>query len=222
MNRIRAGQLLTRNPVNHSQLYRIPLSPDKVDCIVFWTKDPLNLMPHLDELDALGYNYYFQFTLTPYGRDIEPRLRPKDELTDAFIALSERIGSLRTVWRYDPIILAGDIDINYHREHFARLCDRLAGERKYADTVVISFVDVYPRIKSDAIRWLEPDEMRELAEFIGKTAREHGLKAKSCCEAIDLSEYGIEHGAWISRRRGISAAAAAAAGASISARITPA
>ena len=48
MNRIRAGQLLTRNPFNHSQLYRVPLSPDTVDCIVFWTKDPQNLMPYLD------------------------------------------------------------------------------------------------------------------------------------------------------------------------------
>ena len=201
MNRIRAGQLLTRNPFNHSQLYRVPLSPDTVDCIVFWTKDSQNLMPYLDELDARGYNYYFQFTLTPYGRDIEPALRPKEDIADTFIALSERIGSLRTVWRYDPIILSGEIDMDYHREHFARLCDKLAGPVKYTDTVVISFVDVYPKIKSDAIRELVPDEMRSLAEFIGKTAREHGLKVKSCCESVDLSEYGIRHGACISASR---------------------
>ncbi len=201
MNRIRAGQLLTRNPVNHSQIYRVALSPDTVDCIVFWTKDPQNLMPYLDELDTRGYKYYFQFTLTPYGRDIEPGLRPKEDIIETFISLSERIGSLRTVWRYDPVILTDAIGIDYHREHFARLCDRLAGAKKYTDTVVISFVDVYPKIKSDAIRELEPEEMCKLAEIISKTAHEHGLRVKSCCEELDLSEYGVSHGACISASR---------------------
>jgi len=99
MNRIRAGQVLTRNPVNHSQLYRVSLSPDTVDCIVFWTKDPLNLMPYLDELDSLGYQYYFQFTVTPYGSDLETNLRPKAEIEDTFIQLSRRVGSNRVVGR---------------------------------------------------------------------------------------------------------------------------
>lgn len=54
LNRIRAGYALTRNPMNHAQLSRVPLTPDVVDCIVFWTKDPQNLLPYLDELDARG------------------------------------------------------------------------------------------------------------------------------------------------------------------------
>ena len=66
MNRIRAGYALTRNPMNHAQISRIPLTPDIIDCIVFWTKDPLNIMPKLDKLEMLGYKYHFQFTLTPY------------------------------------------------------------------------------------------------------------------------------------------------------------
>lgn len=190
-----------RNPVNHSQLYSIPLSPENVDCIVFWTKDPQNMMPHLDELDKCGYKYYFQFTLTPYGSDIEPGLRPKENLIHTFTELSDRIGSLRTVWRYDPIIITENMGIEYHRKQFAQMCDKLAGAKKYTDTVVISFVDVYPNIKSDEIRELNTDEIHELAEFIGKTAGEHGLKVKSCCESVDLSEYGIEHGACISASR---------------------
>jgi hypothetical protein len=59
MNRIRAGYVLTRNPMNHSQLSRIPTTPDVVDCIVFWTKDAKSMLPHLDELDRIGYKYYF-------------------------------------------------------------------------------------------------------------------------------------------------------------------
>ena len=39
INRLREGYVLTRNPMNHTQISKITLSPDVVDCIVFWTKD---------------------------------------------------------------------------------------------------------------------------------------------------------------------------------------
>lgn len=68
MNRIRAGYVVVRNPMNHGQISRIPLSPETVDGIVFWSKDPAPLMPYLKELSDRGYRYYFQFTLTPYGK----------------------------------------------------------------------------------------------------------------------------------------------------------
>lgn len=67
VNRLRAGYVLTRNPMNYSRVSRIILSPEVVDCIVFWTKDPLNMLDKLDIIDDMGYRYYFQFTLTPYG-----------------------------------------------------------------------------------------------------------------------------------------------------------
>lgn len=64
-NRIKEGFLYVRNPMNAHQISRIDLSPDVVDCIVFWTKNPIPMLPRLDELEA--YKYYFQFTLTGYG-----------------------------------------------------------------------------------------------------------------------------------------------------------
>ena len=39
-NRIREGFLCVRNPINPHQVSRIDLSPEVVDCIVFWTKNP--------------------------------------------------------------------------------------------------------------------------------------------------------------------------------------
>ena len=51
MNRFRAGYALARNPMNHAQLARVPLTPDVVDCVVFWTKDAANLLPRLGELE---------------------------------------------------------------------------------------------------------------------------------------------------------------------------
>ena len=77
VNRIKEGFLYVRNPMNAHQISRIDLSPDVVDCIVFWTKNPANMMEKLECLK--DYVYYFQFTLTGYGKDIEPNL-PNDPL----------------------------------------------------------------------------------------------------------------------------------------------
>jgi len=61
----------------------------------------------MNRLDRLArYNFYFQFTLTPYGGEIEPNLPPKTQIIDAFRNLSDRIGKKRNIWRYDPIIFS--------------------------------------------------------------------------------------------------------------------
>jgi len=196
MNRIKAGYALTRNPMNHAQLSRLALSPEIVDCIVFWTKDAKNIMPHLDTLDGMGYKYYFQFTLTPYDRTLEHKLRDKAEIEDTFLELSKQIGKQRVLWRYDPIIFNDTLDIAYHRKQFERMCDKLAD---YTETVTISFVDMYPKLKTNLIREITADEIIELSIFIGKTAKEHGLRIVACCEKIGLTQYGIEKASCIDK-----------------------
>lgn len=198
MNRIRAGYVLTRNPMNHAQLSKIPLSPQIVDCIVFWTKDALNMLPHLDELDRLCYTYYFQFTLTPYGHVLEQNLRPKKDILETFISLSRRIGRERVVWRYDPIVLNDELDISYHKAAFHRLAEKLS---PFTDTVVISFADMYPKLKDAPLRPIAPDEIVELSGMIGKTAGEYGLRAAVCCEQDDLAKYGIGRSSCIDKER---------------------
>ena len=97
MERIRAGYVLVRNPMNASQVSRIVLNPEVVDCIVFWTKDAGNIMHKLAALDELGYRYCFQYTVTPYGNDLERYLRPKKEILENFKDLSVRLGKKR-IW----------------------------------------------------------------------------------------------------------------------------
>jgi hypothetical protein len=175
----------------------VEITPDVVDCIVFWTKDASNLLPHLDELDDIGYKYYFQFTLTPYGDELEPGLRDKREIEDTFVALSERLGKNRVVWRYDPIVLNDTLDVLYQKTQFARMCEKLA---KFIDTVTVSFVDMYAKLKTPLVREITAEETAELALFVGGTAREHGLRAVACCER-DLSRYGIGRASCIDKAR---------------------
>ena len=188
MNRIRAGYVKVRNPMNPRQAKRIELSPEAVDCIVFWTKDAANLMPYLAELDARGYRYYFQFTVTPYGFEIEPGLRPKEEIEKTLIALSEKIGRERVVWRYDPILFYADFDLSRHKEWFRRMCGRFSS---YVDTVTISFVDSYARRKSMPYRPPSDFEAEAFAAFAGETAERCGISCTACCESGALEKFGI-------------------------------
>lgn len=188
LNRLQAGYVLVRNPMNHSQLKRIPLSPDIVDCIVFWTKDAGNFLQYVDTIGNMNYQYYFQFTVTPYDKKIEKGLRSKGEIVETFRALSRRVGKNRVLWRYDPILLGGEITVKYHKEQFLRLCKTLS---PYTESVTISFVDDYA--KQSGVFWRAPQggEIDELAAFIGKTAKEFGLTPKACCERMNLTKYDI-------------------------------
>ena len=93
-NRIQEGFVCTRNPVNPKQISRLSLTPDDVDGIVFWTKDP---SPILSKLHLLSdYHFYFQFTLNPYGTDIEENVPSKEKhIIPAFQRLSDTIGPHR-------------------------------------------------------------------------------------------------------------------------------
>ena len=196
MNRLKAGYVLSRNPMNHAQISKIRLSPDAVDCIVFWTKDAKNSIPHLKAIDDMGYKFYFQHTLTPYDRTIERNLRDKSDIENSFIELSNAIGKERVLWRYDPIVLNSSLSMDYHKEQFTRLCDKLY---PYTESVTISFVDTYAKLKTDSVRQITNDEIANLSEFIGKTAKEYGLIAKACSELNDLTILGIEKASCIDK-----------------------
>ena len=105
MNRLEAGFVLTRNPFNSRQIRRVELRPDAVEAIVFWTRNPTRLLPYLDRIDALGYRYYFQFTLTGYPRALERATPALPRAIRVFRHLSERLGPKRVIWRFDPILL---------------------------------------------------------------------------------------------------------------------
>jgi len=62
-------------------------------------------MRHLDEIERLGLNYYFHFTLNDYQKEgFEPGLQSMDDRIEAFIGLSKRIGREKVIWRFDPVL----------------------------------------------------------------------------------------------------------------------
>ena len=57
-NRIHEEYVLVRNPMNTHQIGKINLSPDVVDGLILWTKNPIPMLDRLHELEK--YNYYFR------------------------------------------------------------------------------------------------------------------------------------------------------------------
>ena len=195
-NRIREGYVDVRNPMNAHQVSRIKITPDVVDCIVFWTKNPQNMLVRLNELEE--YNYYFQFTINPYDKQIEKNVPFKATIIETFSKLSQQIGRNRVIWRYDPILITDKIDIAYHVKYFEELAKRL---ENLTTRCVISFVDLYKKTirNTKDLNMREPSqaEMKCLAEKIVNIARRYGIQVLSCAESVNLSEEGVEHGCCI-------------------------
>lgn len=202
MNRLNEGYVYVKNPMNANQISKVKINPDVVDCIVFWTKNPRPLIDKLEEIDAMGYKYYFQFTITPYDKTIERSLPDKSEILETFKSLSDKIGKNKVIWRYDPIILNDSLSIDYHIESFERMISKLSG---YTDECVISFVDAYNKTKrnmgNDFIRAITIEEMYCIAEEISEIANKHKIKIRTCAEAIELKKYGIDHASCIDRMK---------------------
>ena len=192
-NRIKEGFVYVRNPLNIHLVSRISLDPKLIDCIVFWSKNPKPMLKRLDELKE--YMYYFQFTINPYSEYLENHVPKKQQIIDTFHELSDAIGPQRTIWRYDPILLTNDIDINYHVIYFEEIAKRLFG---YTNTCVISFVDLYNKtqrnLKDTSARELTIPEVFELVSKLIIIAQKYGMKIHSCAEDVALEKYGIVHG----------------------------
>ena len=195
MERLRQKYVLVRNPFNAHNISRIPLSPENVDAIVFWTKNSKPIHRYLDEIDELGYKYYFQYTITPYRNDLEEKVQDKKEIVETFQTLSKKIGSEKVILRYDPVIITSSYSIDYHIKAFEKLCSHLKG---YTHKVIISFIDyynnTYKNIKSHNVYNISDNDMYIIAENFSSIANDNDLIIESCAEQIDLERFGINHG----------------------------
>ena len=200
VNRVREGFVDVRNPMFPRQVSRYSLSPDVVDGIVFWTKDPEPMLQKLGEF--AGYDYYFQFSLTSYGRDVEAGLRNKHDLLRTFRELASRIGAERVNWRFDPILLNGRYSLDYQLRAFNTIAAELNGS---TEKVTISFIDeyyfngrsIYASVNTYGVA---AEQQNYLAERMSAIAHENGMAIDTCAEAVDLERYGIEHARCVDSR----------------------
>lgn len=198
-NRLHAGFVLVRNPMNPHSVSKVALTPDVVDGFVFWTKNPLRMLPRLAELDA--YAYYFQLTLTGYGSEIEPGVPDKRRvLVPAFKRLASQLGKKRVIWRYDPIFFSQKYTPQWHLACFEALAAELKGS---TERCVISFMDDYRNTRRNAqqlgVLTCGSEELYAFAAKLAQIAAKYGLQLQTCAEAADFTQLGIKASACIDK-----------------------
>ena len=192
--RLRKGYSAWINPFNNKKGY---VSYQDTRFIVFWSKNPMPLLEHLDELDKRGIGCYIQYTLNDYEDDgLEKNVRPLTERIDTFKRLVERLGKERVIWRFDPLVLTDKISANALLDKIERIGDQLKG---YTEKLVFSFADIasYRKVKYNLKasninyrEWNEPD-MVDFAIRLVELNKKWGFTLATCGEKIDLP--GVVH-----------------------------
>ena len=190
-NRLKEGYVCVRNPYNPKQVSRYKLNPEVVDVIGFCTKNPAPMFKYMDLLK--GYGQFWYVTLTSYGRDIEPNVPDKHKLIEDFKTLSQMVGINRVGWRYDPIFISDRYTEEYHINAFTQIAEALDG---YTRKVVISFIDLYPKVRKNfpEVKEVTKEQRLRMGKKIIEIAVAHGMTVKPCAEGDELAQFGADCG----------------------------
>jgi hypothetical protein len=199
LGRLRAGSCEVANPFS-GRLYQVSLRPEDCIALVFWTRNPAPLLPHLDELDARGYRYYFHVSLLGYPRWLESHSPDLTAGLRTFRRLAARVSPERVRWRYDPIVISDATPPEYHLEQFARIARALEGA---TGQCTFSFVSLYgktvrnlARVSASSgvsFRELGPAEQLALVRELAAIGARHGIALATCCQD-HLAVDGVRRG----------------------------
>lgn len=190
LNRFLEGYVLVRNPLFPRKVIRYELDPAQADCIVFCSKNYKPVLMRLHEITD-RFHTYFHYTITAYGKDIEPGVPDIEESMETLVKLSEMVGRERIAWRYDPVLLTKDYTVQKHLETFERMAETLYS---HIDRCIFNFVEVHKGLEANMPELIPmSDQDREaLAQGFASAAEKYGIFLQTCKKNGDFSSIGIE------------------------------
>ena len=159
------------------------ISFEKVKLIVFWTKNPKPLIPHLKDIP---FKYYFQFTLNDYP-EYELNVPSLKERIQTFIELSKKIGKKKVIWRYDPIIMNDKISFDEIISRIKNIGDQIY---PYTEKLVFSFIDPYKKL-GNQFNEISTNNQIKIANELINLNKVWNLDLATCAEGINID--GISH-----------------------------
>lgn len=189
LRRFEEGYVLSRNSLFPKYIRRYELTPDKIDCIIFGSKNFAPVIPRIREITE-RFATYFYYTITAYGKDVEPGVPDIDTSIETLLALEKIVGAKRIAWRYDPVLLTEKYTIQQHFDTFDYISNRLSG---HVDRCIFSFVEMYKKHETNfpELIPITPDEMEKLAEGLGALAAKHHIHLQTCGPEENYAKYGI-------------------------------
>ncbi|MBI2571696.1 MAG: DUF1848 family protein [Candidatus Schekmanbacteria bacterium] len=180
----------------------VSLAPDDVVAYLFWTR---HLGAFRDQIRAIrgeGTPVAVQFTITGYPRRLEPHAPGLAAALRDFCRTSAELADARAIqWRYDPIVLADDLDRGTHERTFTAIARTLHGATRVVNTSVVEpYLRTIRRLgdPSAAVRAPDPsrhravaqryphlrvwgEEGRDLLRTLAQIAAEHEMELRACC-----------------------------------------
>jgi hypothetical protein len=197
--RLEAGFCTVPNPFNARQVARVSLRAEDVEAIVFWTRHARPIFALLPVLERRGAPFYFQYTITGYGRPVEKRTPPSAVAVATFRDLAARLPRGAVVWRYDPILVGPAFPVAEHLARFSGLAAALEGATQ---RVVVSFVHIYRKSErrlGKLFAWGEElardptadSETEKLLAGLAEIAGAHGMALEACAQERDYEHVGV-------------------------------
>jgi hypothetical protein len=183
---------------------KVSLAPDDVLGYLFWTRDPTPFLGELEQLRAEHVPYAFQFTLTGYGRELEPNRPPLEGAVRSFLEVSLALpGPGAIEWRYDPIVLSQTYPSGFHRDTFGRIAETLRGATRVVNcSLVEPYLHAVRRVGDPTVAYRPPDPgrheavrrrfpelgfagdgARELAQQLAEISHANGIELRACANA---------------------------------------
>lgn len=193
--RLNKGYCAWKNPFNQSLSY---ISFQNVRCIVFWSKNPENLLDKLHILRERGISTYIQFTLNHYKDDgLEPNIPDLGKRIRTFKKLAEVLGKGSVIWRYDPVLLTKKATVDSHLGRIEAIGEHL---QDYCEKLVFSFADIsgYRKVQwnltNAGIEYIDftPELMIRFAKGLKEIPSIKNLELATCGEVVDLAPFGIK------------------------------
>ncbi len=190
MKGIREGFFRLTNPFNQKTSL-VPASSDKVDTIVFWSKDytRFNRENFARVLQKAGYNLFFHYTINSEDHLLEPEMPGLNHRLAQLEILCRRVGSEAVFWRFDPVCHYHFKDgiIRHNRHDFLNIADAASSiGLRYC---VTSFMDFYAKIEKRVSRlpgfsFADPplEAKKEILHEMARELNRRNMQLLVCCE----------------------------------------
>ena len=194
-NRFREGVVCSRNPIFPNRVTRYLLTPDKVDAVVFCSKD---YSPVFKELSGITERFrtLFHFTINGYGRDLEPGSPDEKSALSVLAELARIAGKERIFWRYDPILFTEKYTVKFHLDTFLRMAEKIA---PFVAGCILNFAEpslgLHERIPDLCFG---KSERRAVLMGFGSVAKKYSLPLRLCGYGEDYSLFGVGRGGCVS------------------------
>jgi len=207
MRRLKEGFAGVMNPFS-GQKYIVSLKPEDVVCFVFWSKDFTPFLENLKIIDSLGYNFYFNYTVTGLPKVFESNV-DKQTAIETLKRLSRMYSPRHINWRFDPIIIWDSVSRPFGKapvfsnisswDFYTKAFEELVSEFEgIVERCYISFVTGYNKVirnfgkfeRAHNIRIIDGsiDFKIELASKLAEIAGEYGIEVFSCCGRYLVNE----------------------------------